>query len=145
MLARKVETAKKRWRVQWQAIKKWGQPGFIEMQGKHLLENKYLLLHTYTWRSNRKAEIRGVNTGKLFRVILQSYFSYLFYIFSYLFLEVSQLAGYVQCQQQRIWENKITKYQGWMLPLLIHFTDNHILHRPSIPKTKNLRTAQCWP
>ena len=45
------------------------------------------LLHTWrsNWRSNIKTEIRGVNTGKLFPAILQSYFSYLFLQFFIIF------------------------------------------------------------
>ena len=61
-----------------------------------------------------------------------------------IFLEASQLVGYFQRRQRRIWEKQNYKKQGWMLPLSIHFTDTHILHRPSFAKTNNLRTIQDW-
>ena len=61
-----------------------------------------------------------------------------------IFLEASQLVGYFQRRQRRIWEKQNYKKQGWMLPLSIHFTDTRILHRPSFAKTNNLRTIQDW-
>ena len=53
-----------------------------------------------------------------------------------IFLEASQLVGYFQRRQRRIWEKQNYKKQGWMLPLSIHFTDTRILHRPSFAKNQ---------
>ena len=73
------------------------------------------------------------------------YISYLFLHFLLFFLEASQLVGYFQRRQRRIWAKQNYKKQGWMLPLSIHFTDTCILHRPSFAKKpNNLQTIQDW-
>ena len=69
--------------------------------------------------------------------------STLLIIFSYFFLRLPSWSDIFSADKE-FEKNKITKKQGWMLPLSIHFTDTRILHRPSFAKTNNLRTIQDW-
>ena len=67
-----------------------------------------------------------------------------FYTFNYFFLRLPSWSDIFSADNEEFEKNKITKKQGWMLPLSIHFTDTRILHRLSFAKTNNLRTIQDW-
>ena len=101
----------------------------------------------HTWRSNIKAEIRGMNTGKLFPAILQSYFSYLFLHF-FLFISWGFPVGRIcsaptakNLRKTKLQKTKGECYHCWYILPITTYCIGRQLQNPKFANSTTLTRA----